>query len=402
MSDPVVVTEPPHFVQFGNAPVFVGSGADDLACACGESVLVRGYRPGALLAIAIECAQCGEATTTPGLPAGEVLPPGVRVVTRERQPVPTSMVLAPETVLADRDELLRVDELTRPRVVSDASIALTEATVSATAADYDRLTGGRLATDLTATSAIQIDGLAKLPALPLAWALGRLETGVERPGWWCLAEEPDAVATIQLGAFREFEAAWSGHPLYDAMVASAAAEGFSTHALAVFAAARAMVESGNRVGFTRPPAGQTRIDSFHIEASPTERHTVLVRPFDLFDWPGGQGADVAVARARAIDALIASQGRINLRRPGVLVLSVGAVRRQVDPVIIQGVAEVLDARWRRHRGLLGVALVLPKVYPTARSDLVTFGWTFLPAVNPHHPGAVMRPVNLPGTTASAM
>lgn len=379
----------PHFAQVGSEPVFIGAGTEELRCACGSSVLARAYRPHSLLAIAIACAQCGDVTTTPGLPDGEVLPRGVRVVTRERMPVSTSIVLDPDTVLADRDELVRIDTLTQPQTPPSETMTLSAATLDAAEAEYDRLTGGRLAADRAAVEAGSADLAAGLPPLPLAWAFGRLRAGVERPGWWCLAEEPDAVAAILLAAFREFIAVWSRHPLFDVMAASAAAEGFSTHALAPFAAARALAEAGNRVGFTRPPEGQTRMVGFHIDVDPTIRLDVLVRPLDLFDWPRGQGPQPAAVRAQAIDTLIASQNRINPRHPGVLVLSVGPVHRQADPVLMQGVSAALQGRWRRHRGLAGVALLLPKIYPTTRAELATFGWTFLPAANPHHPGAVM-------------
>lgn len=394
MADPVDAVVP-HFVQVGDDPVLTGPGSEDLVCTCGESVLARGVRPASLLAIAIACARCGQVTATAGLPPGEVLPPGVRVVARERRPVPTPYVLGADTVLADREELSRVDELTRPRKPASEAMPITAGTLDAVAADYDRLSGGRLAEARATLPPDGADPPNSLPKLPLAWALNRVRAGLERPGWWCLDQEPDAVATIEIAAFREFVSVWSQHPLFEAMAASAALDGFSTHGLAVFAAARAMSEAGNRVAFRRPPPGQTGIDGFAIEVSPVERLAVLVRRFDAFDWPRGEGAEVAVARARAIDALIGSQSRINPRTPGVLVLSVGPVRRQVDPVLIQGLSMALDGRWRRQRGLVGVALVLPKVYATTRSDLVTFGWTFLPAANPLHPHAVMRPGGAP-------
>ena len=380
----------PHFVQVGDGPVLTGPGTDDLVCACGESVLVRGVRATSLLSIAISCARCGAVTATPGLPPGEMLPPGVRVIERERRPVPTPFVLGAETILADRDELIRIDELTKPRKPASETMPVTAGTLDAVEADYDRLSGGRLAAHRATLPPDGFDLANGLPKLPLVWALGQVRAGLERPGWWCLDQEPDAVAANIIAAFREFVSVWSGHPLFEAMAASAAADGFSTHGLAAFAAARAMSEAGNRVVFNRQPPGQATIDEFAIELSPTERLAVLVRRFDAFDWPRGTGREGAAARARAIDALIASQGRINLRRPGVLVLSVGPVHRQVDPMIIQGLAEAVDGRWRRQRGLVGVALVLPKIYATTRSDLVTFGWIFLPTANPSHPNAVMR------------
>jgi hypothetical protein len=390
MTASVSPDQTPHFVQLGADPVFVGEGATDLDCRCGNATLVRGYQPHALLAIAIECARCGAVTTTAGLAEGEVPPQGVRVVERTRTPMPSLAVLPRDLVLCDRDEFLRVDALCRPRPAPVEPFEISAATLATLAAEYDRLGGGRLAEHRHVTRPDAVAGTSGLPPLALAWALGQLAAGVDQPGWSCMANDPDVAATAQLGAFREFLLTWSRHPLFPAMAAGAAAAGFSTHALAVFAAARCLAESGNRVGFIRPPNVGDPFDGFHVETAPTERMPVVVRRFDRFDWPGGQGADSAMVRAAAIDALIAAQGRLNARQPGLLVLSVGAVRARDDYPIIEGVANVLRARGRRHRGLAGVAVILPKLSAGARPGQVVFAWRFLPLANPHHTGGTIR------------
>jgi hypothetical protein len=383
----------PHFVQVGADPVFVGEGAADLACSCGNATLVRGFQPATLLAIAIQCAQCGAVTTTTGVPEGEVPPQGVRVVERTRTLMPSSFVLPRGLVLADAAEFRRVDALCRPLPSPTEPIEMSAATLAALATAYERmgayerLSDGRSADQRHAT---RQDHPPSHPPLALAWALDQLAAGVDQPNWSCMAKDSDVAATAQLGAFRDFLLVWSRHPLFPVMAAGAAGTGFSTHALAVFAAARCLVDSGNRVSFTNPPAAGDRFDSFHVETSPTERTPVVVRPFDRFDWPAGQGADAAVVRAAAIDALIASQTRLNARQPGILVLSVGAVRGRDDYPIIEGLAEVLRTRGRRHRGLAGVAVILPKLRATARTDQVEFHWSFLPLANPHHTGGGLR------------
>lgn len=381
----------PHFCQFGAAPVFVGDGACDLVCRCAGSTLVRGNRPGALLAIGIECAACGAVTSTPGLPSHQVLPIGVRVAERNRMAVSEPLVLAPGMVLADRDELIRVERLSIPRPVPAEPFVMSAATLAAVAADYDRLSGGQLEAHRRAVA--EANPAAGPGPLPLAWALRQLEASVDKPGWWCLAEEPDAVAAVLVGAFREFPMAWSQHPLFPAMAAAVARTGFSTHALAVFGAARCMAEDGNRVGFTppggnqtgtTPPGGDAQINTFHIETAPTQRLRVVVRRFDRFDWPGGADATPATARAAWIDTLIASQGQINVRQPGLLVASVGAARRTIDGPVFGALEQVIRERGRKHRALAGVALIRPGILATDRSDHVAFGWTFVPVGNPHY------------------
>jgi hypothetical protein len=76
------------------------------------------------------------------------------------------------------------------------------------------------------------------------------------------------------------------------------------------------------------------------------------------------------------------------------------VLRQHDPLIIEGVTRALHERGRRHRGLAAVALVLPKIYPTARSDQVVFGWIIMPFANPHHTGSGIK-LSSPQAAAAA-
>lgn len=381
----------PHLVQVGDAPVIIGTGADDLPCACGGSVLVRGHGPGMLLGISIQCARCGQVTTTPGLPENAVPPPNVRVVPRDGLPVPTPIVLPADTLLGDRDSILARDALTQPRPRPATPFELSAATLAALAAEYDRMSGGRLAADRAAVRSAGATLSTRLPAWPLAWAFEQVEPNIGRPAWWCLASMPDAVAAIQLAAFHEFHAVWSGHPLFDAMAASAASSAFSLHALAVFAAAQSLAAAGNRVRFAAPGPGQTAIDRFYLDNGPADLLPVHVRRLGHFDWPANQQVEQAAVRAAAIDALIASQTRINARQPGLLVLSVGSVDRQMDDVLITGLAQTLNDRWRKQRGLVGAALVLPNIVATGRRDRVTFGWTFLPEANPRFDGTLVRP-----------
>jgi hypothetical protein len=389
----------PHFVQVGIDPVFIGDGPVDFRCVCGASVLVRGYRPAALLKVAMQCVRCGAVTTTDGLPAGEVLPFGVRVVERDRIEIATPITLTGNVTIGDREELARVEALCRPQPVTSVLLEVTPDALARLAADYDRLTGGQLAAHRAALPA-DGDTAAALRRLPLAWAFRQIEPNAPVPLWWCLEQEPDAVAAILLAGFQHFSATWSGHPLFDAMTASAALDGFSTHVLAPFAAAQCLVETGNRVAFTRPVPERPRIEGFHIESGPGERLAVLTRRLDCYDWPAAARAEPAVVRARAIDTLIATQAHINARRPGIVILSVGPVRGTDDLPILAGVRDALESRWRRHRGLLGAAVILPKVYPTDRSDRVSFGWTWLPVANPAQPGIVMATPGAGGNAAS--
>jgi hypothetical protein len=68
-------------------PVFAGAGSGDLICRCGNSILIAGYAPQNVLAIRIRCFRCGAVTTTPGLPAGEILPGDAAAVVKTEVPM---------------------------------------------------------------------------------------------------------------------------------------------------------------------------------------------------------------------------------------------------------------------------------------------------------------------------
>jgi len=90
-----------------------------------------------------------------------------------------------------------------------------------------------------------------------------------------------------------------------------------------------------------------------------------------------------------------------VRRPGILVLSVGSVLREHDPLLVEGITRALHERGRRHRGLAAVALLMPKIYPTKRSDQVVFGWAYIPFANPYHSGSGIKLASPRGAEPSA-
>ncbi len=366
-----------HFVQVGAAPVCLGDGSGTLDCPCGRSLLVAGYRPGSLLAISIQCFACGAVTTTPSLPPGEVLPARVRAVAPDAEPVPTSLRLPPGTVLAGTAELQRADRLNRPHDPPREPMSLSAATIAEAVTDYDRLTQGGFAAHLQASQ-------GPTPGRhSLAWALGRLQGRVGQPGWSCLADNPDSVSAAHLGAFRHFVATWSQHPLFAAMAATVATDGFSVHALAVFAAAKNLFDGGNHVVFDRP-AADNRIGGFSLGPPGAEDLSAVVQPVTRFEWPRLQPADPATLRVAILEAAATAQGRLNAKRPGILVLSLGGVPADFDQPLVDGIGAVLRAQGRRHRGITAVAAILPKLVATPRRDQVAFGWAFYPIANPHH------------------
>src|SRR5262249_39252531 len=135
----------PHVVQIGATPPFTGEGAGDLACRCGASVLIKGYVPASFLNIRIRCFHCGAVTATPGLPEGEILPRFVTPVAPSGFAAAATSRIPLGAVLACERAMAGTYARTRPREAPDVAMLLDRAFVEAAAADYDRLTGGRLA-----------------------------------------------------------------------------------------------------------------------------------------------------------------------------------------------------------------------------------------------------------------
>jgi hypothetical protein len=151
--------------------VFRGVGTGNLTCRCGDPVLIQGYLPGNFLAIRIKCSRCGAVTTTPGLPDGEILPRSAVAIAATEATVTTPSIVGYGDMLASRDAIARDYALTRPRHAPDEPLLLSRAMLEAAAADYERLTGGRLAEH---TAASPSGEGSEQGGYPFAWSVLRL------------------------------------------------------------------------------------------------------------------------------------------------------------------------------------------------------------------------------------
>jgi hypothetical protein len=378
----------PHFIQVGDEPAIIGEGSDDLPCPSCGSVLVKGYLPLNLLGIDIRCARCGTITTTPGLPAGSNVPPRVMPVERRLEPLPRSATVGRLAALASREEIERLARLYAPRTPSSDRFVVDQAFLDQAALDYDRLTDGKLDHDLAVAAAAGTQPAAGIRANALAWALEHLRAASRAEGWSWYGTDAGSVATTVVAAFQHFVACWSHHPLFGAMVATVADLGFSLHAFARFGAAKCLADSGNRIGFPPPEESDGRIADFFIPVSPTERWDVIVKVFDQFEWPEGRSWDQGSLRAAVLDAMETSQGRINRRHFGLLVLSAGAVRSAFDQPIVDAINDAMQAHGRRNRGLGGVSVIMPKLLATDLPNAARFGFAFYPVGNQHFAGQI--------------
>lgn len=194
------------------------------------------------------------------------------------------------------------------------------------------------------------------------------------------------IAVVHLTAFLHFVATWSHHPLFAAMVAGAAARRFSVHGLAPFAVAHCATMLGNRISFPAPVGEPPRLGSFNLATGPTDIVSVRIDVFDRFEVPFGQPWDQASLRAAVADQIAAAQARINLRNPGLLVLSPGAALAGYDEALIEAVKHGLQLLGRKNRGLMAVAPIVLRLQATPDPHTVRFGYGFFPTANRHYVG----------------
>ena len=353
-------------------PVFTGAGSGDLTCRCGQSVLIKGYLPGNYLDIRIKCFRCGQVTETPGMREGEILPHWAAAIAPQEMPATNTMGVAPGAVVVCADAVAQRYDATRPRAVPDVPLGLSRELVEAIAADYDRLTGGRLAAHMDASRS----ATGRDPGdFPFAWSVMRLRDRIDLPDWSWLYQDDDAVAAIHVVALHHAMQVWGHHPEFARRVQAIGEPGGFLRTLSAFATAQLLYSAGNRVSFGEgvelrfvTPADEPLSLALLEPAAMQLRERELRSPERL--------------RGAVIDALGAAQGRVNRVRPGLLVLSVSLWRQDFDQMLVDAIQAALQAVGRRHRGVAAVAAVMPKGLPAGAPDRIGFGYAFYPILNP--------------------
>jgi hypothetical protein len=359
------VTQETHFVQAGDGPVLIGTGGGTLACACGQ-VLITGFEAPRFLAIGIRCGRCGAVTTTAGLPEGVVPPRSAIVAAPSAEPREAGMTVPPGVSVVGQAEMGRLQTLFQP-VSPDPVYRIDPALLDAADAAF----GGSL---LDAGAAHPLGRAAGL--LRRLMADGRLQ----------VSDAPTAAALTQVIGFVHFAATWSRHPLFPVMMATAGARGFDLHGLAPFAAAHSLMMMGNRVRFPEPSGYPARIEEFELVTGLADTVGVQIEVFDRFEYPSGRPWDPASLLVAVSEVVAAAQARINLRNPGVLVLSPGNASGGFDEALIAAVREAVTGLGRRNRGLMGVAPVVLRLQAMPDPALVRFGYGIFPVPNRHYRG----------------
>jgi hypothetical protein len=370
-----------HFVQACDGPVFIGSGTGTLACPCGQT-LIEGYDPPRFLAIGLQCGRCAAVTATPGLPQGTSPPFAVVVAEPIAEPRTSTTTLPPSAYVIGRVEYDRIATLYAPKTPEDSVYQITPALLDYVAAAFERC----FETPLPDVAPAADDPFAGIREHALGWAVAHLRGRMRAESWACRDSAATSAAATHVAGFLHFLRTWSHHPLFPAMAATAAERGFSLHGLAPFAAAHCLTMQGNRVGFPTPSGFPGRIEHLLVATGPTETVTGHVEVFDRFEYPYGQPWDAAGLRAAVSDIVLASQSRINLKNPGLLLLSPGVALGNFDETLIQAVQAAVQAVGRKNRGLMAVAPMVLRMQGLPDPHALRFGYGLFPVLNRHYRG----------------
>jgi hypothetical protein len=362
----------PHYRQVGGAPAVIGAGIGLFSCDCGNRPLISGYDPRNFLDIALQCAGCGQVRATPGLP--ENAPPPSMLTLVERGTASPPAAVTNETVLISREEMDRLAALYQPRSTDTDSHVISD----------------ELLDDVEVQHRYWVN--EPLPAASrgfkehaLGWAVAWFRDRLQDPDWSGFSEDSDLVAATVIAAFRDLIASWSHHPLFRVMAETAAAQGgFSLHGTAMFGVAKSLAYAGNRVAFQPAEGAKPRITSFQLILGTQDQMQVAVRRLDQFEWPDGAEATAQSVRACMTEAMASVQGSINRLRPGILVLSPGAVEGTLEQLFVDCIVAALGSHGKRHRGLAAVSVIFPKIRMTNKRREVRFGYSFYPVANRNH------------------
>ena len=376
-----------HFVQGGDEPILIGSGNGTLACACGH-VLIRGFEPARFLAIGLQCSRCQAVSTTSGLADGSLPPRSAIIAAPSSTPRMTAMTMANSVTVVGQQEMQRLQALFQPADPNPVYRISTQLLDEAMEV-FGRLTGGALPLDPAEEAGSQ-DEWTGLSDHALGWAVRHLRVRLGNSQWAGLQDVATANAVTHVTAFLHFASTWSRHPLLAEMLQTVSARGFSLHGLAPFAAAHCLTRMGNQIRFHEPLTYPAGIETFEIV---TDGDAVCVRTevFDRFEIPFGRAWEPASLRAVATEAISGAQGQINLRHPGILVLSPGTALAGFDEGLIEAVQASVQLHGRKNRGLMAVAPVVLRLQALADPLSVRFGYGWFPVANRHYRGPGLPP-----------
>ena len=361
--------------------MLAGTGTGTLGCQCGNT-LIADYDPAKVLGIGVRCAKCGAVTTTAGLAEGSLLTANVVVATPSDTPRFEPMTVPAGIAVVGQAEMDRIRTTLRPVTPPDSLYRVTPDLLGRAASLWEQHCGAPLPHIVPPAT----DPFGGLRVHPMGWAVGFLRDRTGDPTWGGLRDDASNNAALLVAGFLHFAATWSHHPLFPAMASTVAETGGSYHGLAPFAAAHCLTMMGNQIEIPPPSGFPERIEGFKLLTGPTEFAGVWPEPFEKFEFPFGARWTPETLAAAVADAVGRVQGSINLRHPGILLLSPGSALLGFDEALLRAVQAAVDTLGRRNRGLMSVATIVLRQQPSQDPLAMRFGYGFFPVINKRYQG----------------
>jgi hypothetical protein len=379
----------PYVIQGSAAPAFRMPGeAGSLVCGCQGSVLVEGYRPENFVSVRIKCFVCGQITSTPGLPPGEILPSRIVTLGADGRFLLSSTLEMREHVVVTCDKEIEFEQSsTRPRKPADENISIDLNLIDQVEAEFGRIIGARaLEHQCSAVRRAMKHGHSGADEFPLAWGCLWLRNWLaQEAGGWRL-DAPFMAATTYLLAFRHFAAAWGHHPRFATISQSFAGGRFFHHNIAQFAAASYMIEHGNRVGLAIPEGGSQRTADLYTRTAPGEVLHIETKAPQALQWPNAILGDRHAIGQVVLKALKTAKGQLNRKKKGILVVAANVNVPHFDQQLHAGIRSAIHAKGRDHRGVAAVVGIVPTITVAGSPLKLAHGYTFVPILNPHFDG----------------
>lgn len=354
----------PTLVQGSTQPILILGGTEDLKCArCGQ-VLVAGFRPRSLVAIAIECFGCKLIYEADRWPDSEPLPaPAVSLGREGRFLIKGTLQAFDKPVVITTDfEIERIAALTGIRPAFAGPLEFSEGQLMQLVAKLDRLSNGGLGKEMRSVERASARGSAFLKCLP-AWALHRL-LGCAKAQALDVASD-DLIALRLLQLITQLISRWEHHPLFPRFVQGLVSE--FPHAIGMLLSASYLADVGNNIGFTDVRAVVGRSPDLYLNINAQERAAIEIKAPSAFQWP-----NTGVPTARTAEDIIERQLRDAKGQMGasggVVVIVCNSLRANFRNVT-EAAARSLIGRKRVHRRIAAVMGVCQSAFSLKGPDL---------------------------------
>lgn len=294
-------------------PAFIGKGAECFKCSHCRETLIEGYSPRYFVALPLQCAKCGETSTTPAWLGDEPL-------AQDRLTLAAGTHHASQcrksAQITTEHEVWRVSERLRPNLevrldpIGDLQ-GLKRAYVI-----LQSIGEQNFASQLKQARSAQSRGHDANAMFPLAAAYLECERIVKEQAADLTTNTYEAIVLLNFTLL--FILQWQRHPLAKNILGALIGAEFH-HTLAMLAFAMSLAHKRIEFGFLVTRGENGRAPDMFINISPSERFAVEIKAPERFQWP--RSPDSAEdAKKMVLKAAENARGQIQKMKTGVLVI----------------------------------------------------------------------------------